>query len=235
MVHTLDLTNEYYYTRIQLNVNPFLQKKHLNFSPSTSSCRPRKVTAADRAAAPCQRVKATGIAGGLIRPYKGLIPASATHALKTQAIVPVLHPHNRSMYSFILIFSHIWSSANWFCMYFWIAVLFRPTVSTKYPLHQKCRFPYLYFKFANLSNIIRALFPFNIPINLDTDIFGGIATNIWMWSGHAFASMISTSYLSHIVLRIFPISTLFISSVDNLSAVLWGDYYVILTPPLRMC
>ena len=25
----------------------------------------------------------------------------------------------------------------------------------------------------------------------------------------------------------------FISSVDNLSAVLWGDYYVILTPPLR--
>ena len=26
-----------------------------------------------------------------------------------------------------------------------------------------------------------------------------------------------------------------ISSVNNLSAVLWGDYYVILTPPLRMC
>ena len=31
MVHTLDLTNEYYYTRIQLNVNPFLQKKAFKF------------------------------------------------------------------------------------------------------------------------------------------------------------------------------------------------------------
>ena len=87
---------------------PFCKKKnHLNFSPSTSSCRSRKVTAADRAAAPCQRVKTTGIAGDLIRPYKGLILASATHALKTLAIAPLLHPHNGSMYSFILIFSHI--------------------------------------------------------------------------------------------------------------------------------
>ena len=35
-------------------------------------------------------VKTTGIAGGLIRPYKGLIPTSATRALKDLAIAPLL-------------------------------------------------------------------------------------------------------------------------------------------------
>ena len=119
-------------------------------------------------------------------------------------------PVNGSMNSFILIWSAILSSLNWFWMYFWIAVLLRSTVSTKNPLHQKCRFPYLYFKFANRSKIINALFPFNIPMNLDTDIFGGIDTNMWIWSTHAYAFNISTSYLSQMVLSIFPISALYL-------------------------
>ena len=41
--------------------------------------------------------------------------------------------------------------------------LFNET-STKYPLAQKCRFPYLYFKFACLSKIMRLLFPLRYPI-----------------------------------------------------------------------
>ena len=78
-------------------------------------------------------VKTTGKAGGLIRPYKGLIPASATRALKDLAIAPLLpaatligwlfylsllllffclpsfsgSPVNGSIYSFMLICSHI--------------------------------------------------------------------------------------------------------------------------------
>ena len=43
-----------------------------------------------------------------------------------------------------------------------VASLFLPTVPTKQPRHQNCRFPYLYFRFANWSNIIRML-PLQIP------------------------------------------------------------------------
>ena len=39
-------------------------------------------------------------------------------------------PVNGSIYSFILVCSDSLSSSIWFCMYFAIAVLFRPTVST---------------------------------------------------------------------------------------------------------
>ena len=39
-----------------------------------------------------------------------------------------------------------------------------PTVSTKYPLAQKCRLPYLYFRFACLSKIMRLLFPLRYPM-----------------------------------------------------------------------
>ena len=56
--------------------------------------------------------------------------------------------------------------------------LLRPTVSTYYPLHQKFLDPYLYFKFACLSNIISELFPFRYPINCDTLKFGGISASI---------------------------------------------------------
>ena len=38
------------------------------------------------------------------------------------------------------------------------------TVSTKYPLAQKCRLPYLYFRFACLSKIMRLLFPLRYPM-----------------------------------------------------------------------
>ena len=67
-------------------------------------------------------------------------------------------------------------------MYALIAFLFRPTVSTKYPLAQKCLFPYLYFRFACRSNIIRLLFPFRYPIIWDTLYFGRMLISIWMRS-----------------------------------------------------
>lgn len=38
------------------------------------------------------------------------------------------------------------------------------------------RLPYLYFKFACLSNIISALFLLSVPMNCDTLIYGGILT-----------------------------------------------------------
>ena len=67
-------------------------------------------------------------------------------------------------------------------MYAFIAFLFRPTVSTKYPLAQKCLFPYLYFRLACRSNIIRLLFPFRYPIIWDTLYFGRMLISIWMCS-----------------------------------------------------
>ena len=78
-------------------------------------------------------VKTTGEAGGLRRPYKGLVPASATRALNDPAVAPLLlaatligwlfylvafpacpvvlpsfvgSPVNGSRYSFMLICSH---------------------------------------------------------------------------------------------------------------------------------
>lgn len=42
----------------------------------------------------------------------------------------------------------------------------------------KWRFPYLYPRFACLSNIISVLFPFKYPTKSDTLIFGGISTSI---------------------------------------------------------
>ena len=44
------------------------------------------------------------------------------------------------------------------------------------------------------------------PINCDTLYLGGILTSIWMWSGHASASIISTPLYSHNFLIILPIS-----------------------------
>ena len=76
--------------------------------------------------------------------------------------------------------------------------------------HSKCRFPYLYFRLANWSKIIRLLFPLRIPTNLLTLIFGGIVTSMCIWSLHALASMISTpSHRSHICRNIFPIAALY--------------------------
>ena len=36
-------------------------------------------------------------------------------------------------------------------------------IHLKYPLAQKCRLPYLYFRFACLSKIMRLLFPLRYP------------------------------------------------------------------------
>ena len=68
-------------------------------------------------------------------------------------------------------------------MYCLIAVLFFPTVSTKYPLHQKLLCPYLYFKFACLSNIIKLLLLFKYPVNCAILKYGGTLTSMWIWSG----------------------------------------------------
>lgn len=43
--------------------------------------------------------------------------------------------------------------------------------STLHTKHQNFLFPYLYFKFANLSNIFKLLLSFKFPMNDDTDIF----------------------------------------------------------------
>jgi len=44
------------------------------------------------------------------------------------------------------------------------------------------------------------------PINSDTLIFGGISTSIWIWSGHASACIIWTSFRLHNILNIFAMS-----------------------------
>ena len=46
--------------------------------------------------------------------------------------------------------------------------IFFPTVPTQYPPHQNILFPYLYFKFACLSKIMRELFSFKYPTISDT-------------------------------------------------------------------
>ena len=70
---------------------------------------------------------------------------------------------------------------------------FFPTVSTKYPFAQKCRLPYLYFKFACRSNIINVDLLFKYPINSATEYFGGISMSMCIWSGHASPSISFTS------------------------------------------
>ena len=118
----------------------------------------------------------------------------------------LLLPVNGSIYSFREIWSLIKSSSSWFQIYSSIIFAFFPTVSTKYPRHQKFRLPYLYFKFACLSNIISALLLLSLPINCDTLIYGGILTRRCMWSGHASPSIISTFISLHNFLIISMIS-----------------------------
>ena len=75
-------------------------------------------------------------------------------------------------------------------------------------LPKKGLFPYLYFKFACLSKIINANFPFKYPMNDDTLNFGGIITNICTWSLIKCPSIISTPLYRQSVLNISPISFL---------------------------
>src|SRR5574344_402370 len=53
---------------------------------------------------------------------------------------------------------------------------------------------------------MRLVFPFRYPMNDDTLIFGGIRTSMWMWSGIAWASMISTPLYSQSRRMYFPMS-----------------------------
>ena len=66
--------------------------------------------------------------------------------------------------------------------------------------HQKCRFPYLYFRFACLSKIIRPLLLFRYPMKLATLKCGSISPII---SWQHFASMILTPFRSLNPLSIF--------------------------------
>ena len=59
-------------------------------------------------------------------------------------------------------------------IYFLIVLSFNPTVLTQYPSAQNFLFPYLYFKFECITNIINELFPFRYHIKLGTLYFGGI-------------------------------------------------------------
>ena len=52
------------------------------------------------------------------------------------------------------------------------------------------------------SYIISDLFPLRNPINCAILIYGGILTNICIWSGHASASIISTPFCSQSFLMI---------------------------------
>lgn len=144
-------------------------------------------------------------------PYKGF---NHTTTLKghqkrlTTAIFTLAYPLKGSLYSLVDRLSSIISSFSWFLMYSFTVSVFNPTVDTKYPFAQKFLLPYLYFKFACLSNIINDDLPLRYPMKFDTAIFGGILTSIWIWSIHACASIISTPLYSHNWRRITPISFL---------------------------
>ena len=84
---------------------------------------------------------------------------------------------------------------------------------------------HFYFKFANRSSIIRFLLVH--PWTL-IRYFGGISTSIWIWTGHNSASIIVTPFLSHIVLKIFPISfyNFRISSILYIRVQIQCDMYI---------
>ena len=60
----------------------------------------------------------------------------------------------------------IWSDILSSCMCAFIAFLLRSAVSAKYNLAPKCLYPYLYFRLACQSNIIRLLLYFRYPMGL---------------------------------------------------------------------
>ena len=52
-----------------------------------------------------------------------------------------------------------------------------------------------------------------LPIQPDTAIFGGISSNMWIWSAHTSASTIPTPFHSHNCLSIFPIASRFFAKI----------------------
>ena len=75
---------------------------------------------------------------------------------------------------------------------------------------------------------VSALFPFKYPINCDILYFGGIPTNIWIWSGIKCPSIIFTPLYLHNVLMISLISSLY-------WLYFWCEYNMIFTHPFCMC
>lgn len=134
----------------------------------------------------------------LTAPHAGLFLLLLSYWLTRKRVYILLHIHFVCHYIFCYLVFYI--------LLYFLCVF--PTVSTKYPLHQKCLFPYLYFKFACLSNIISELFPLRYPTICDTLYLGGIFTSICTWSMQHSASIISISFLSQSILNILPISRL---------------------------
>ena len=135
------------------------------------------------------------LAGGLSKPYKGIIRTTPLKGpekicrphyflglpLKGFSLCLGILATRKRVHEFLdaylvgyLIFLQLVLYVGFNCF------LFRPTVSTKYPLAQKCLFPYLYFRFAWRSNIMRLLLPLRYPIICDTLYLGGILMSMWM-------------------------------------------------------
>lgn len=72
---------------------------------------------------------------------------------------------------------------------------------------------YLYFSSSNCPYNIVPLLPFRYPMKPDTAIFGGISSNMWIWSAHTSASTIPTPFHSHNCLSIFPIASRFFAKI----------------------
>ena len=73
--------------------------------------------------------------------------------------------------------------------------------------------PYLYFKFAYLSNTIKLFFLFKYPIKLDILKYGEISTSICIGFEQLSAYTIFTHLLSQSALNILPIFLIYYLSV----------------------
>ena len=78
---------------------------------------------------------------------------------------------NGSTYSLSVTWSATCFSLSWFWMYSAIFLVFFPAVPSQYPGHQNARFPYLHFKFACRSKMIKLLFSLRNPTKQDSLIF----------------------------------------------------------------
>ena len=145
----------------------------------------------------------------------------------------LLLPVNGSIYSLSVIWSLAKSSSSWFWIYSWIIFAFFPAVSTKYPWHQKFLLPYLYFRFACLSKIIRVLLLLSVPqtvlysctVGYSPEDGCGLDRPLPRWF---LLSFLCTAFLwsrSHLPL-------LFCRS---LSPVLWCEYHVVFAPVTGVC
>ena len=111
--------------------------------------------------------------------------------------------------------------------------LFLPTVSTYFPLHQNCLFPYLYFKFACLSNIIKLLFPLRYPIICDTHYTWAVLISAYEYDPDTLLLLWFPLLYIHITFSVCSQYRLYFS-VYSLSSIFGCKYYVILAIPCRV-